>query len=278
MNAIASVASLLQDQDIAFSFFCAGSGGSELLVHGFSVSEGLFGLSQIDVELVSHEGDINLHDMLDTPATVTVHHKYAGVRHFSGVVAEASRGDEGLHRTMYSLTLLPALHRLDHGSDCRIFQQQSVPDIIKALLKEHGVEDVKWNLAGDHVTREYCVQYRESHLGFIERIAAEEGIWYYFSSGADGQHSLHFIDNPNIVSDLEGQPILEYNATSGGVVKGVFCNRFEFREKLRSTSYMQRDYTFKNPPYNQQHEHAKQEDNGSAGDYALYDYPGRQGC
>ena len=38
---------------------------------------------------------------------------------------------------------------------------------------------------------------------------------------------------------------------------------------------MQRDYTFKNPPYNQQHAHQRGEDNGSAGDYALYEYPGR---
>ena len=275
MNFIAPVAALMQDQDVAFTFACAGAGGAELLVHGFSASESLFGLTQVDVELVTTDPDIDLHGMLDADATLTVHHKYAGVRHFSGVIAACSRGEEGHNRTMYSVTMLPALHRLAHGSDCKIFQQKTVPDIIKEVLSEYGVDDVKWDLTGTHVAREYCVQYRETHLAFIERIAAEEGIWYLFTHGAEGQHTLVFLDGPEAVPNLEDQPKLEYNATAGGVVKGVFCNRFQMREQLRSTSYMQRDYTFKNPPYDQQHKHQKQEDNGSGTDYALYDYPGR---
>ncbi|PYE84181.1 contractile injection system protein, VgrG/Pvc8 family, partial [Phyllobacterium leguminum] len=34
---------------------------------------------------------------------------------------------------------MPMLHRLDHGSDSRIFQNVSVPDIIRTVLKECGV-------------------------------------------------------------------------------------------------------------------------------------------
>ncbi|WP_275078569.1 contractile injection system protein, VgrG/Pvc8 family, partial [Pseudovibrio sp. WM33] len=50
-----------------------------------------------------------------------------------------------------------------------------MPEIVKILLKEHGVEDVKWDLTEPHEAREYCVQYRESHLSFLDRITAEEG-------------------------------------------------------------------------------------------------------
>ncbi|WP_150523837.1 type VI secretion system Vgr family protein [Roseibium sediminis] len=275
MNVIARIPSLFMDQDIAFSFAAPAAEGAELLVHEFSASQAVFGLDSIHVGLVSKDGDIDLHALLDTPATLTVHHKYAGARHFAGVIAEIERGEEGFHRTLYSLTLLPMLHRLAHGSDCRIFQQKSVPDIIKEILKTHGIEDVKWDLTAEHAVREYCVQYRESHLGYLERLCAEEGIWFYHTSGENGQHTLHFIDNPQIVADLEGQPSLEYNAMPSGAVKGVFCNRFSFKERLRSTSFTQRDYTFKNPPYSQEHRQDRQEDNGSAKDYALYDYPGR---
>ena len=55
-------------------------------------------------------------------------------------------------------------------------------------------------MAGEHVAREYCVQYRETHLAFVERIAAEEGIWYYFTHGENGQHTAHFIDMPQIAA------------------------------------------------------------------------------
>ncbi|SFT50492.1 type VI secretion system secreted protein VgrG [Pseudovibrio denitrificans] len=275
MNAIVQIPQLYQDQDLAFTFSAPADPDAELLVTGFSASERLNGLTQIHIELASPNNALDLHALLDTPATLTIHHKYEGLRHLSGVVSEIARGNEGHHRTSYSLTLLPSLHRMAHGSDCRIFQKKSVPEIAKILLKEHGVEDVKWNLTEPHEAREYCVQYRESHLGFLDRITAEEGIWYFFTYGANGQHTLHFIDNPQIVSELPDQPSLEYNSTVGGAVKGVYCNSFVLREQLRATSFMQRDYTFKNPPYNQQHAHQRGEDNGSAGDYALYEYPGR---
>ncbi|KZL11707.1 type VI secretion system tip protein TssI/VgrG [Pseudovibrio sp. Ad26] len=275
MNAIVQIPQLLQEQDLAFTFAAPAQPEAGLLVTGFSATERLNGLTQIQIELASPDNALDLHSLLDTPATLTIHHKYEGLRHLSGVIAEIARGNEGHHRTSYSLTLLPSLHRLAHGSDCRIFQKKSVPEIVKILLKEHGVEDVKWDLTDTHAAREYCVQYRESHLSFLDRITAEEGIWYYFTYGANGQHTLQFIDNPQIVSQLPDQPKLEYNAMVGGAVKGVYCNSFVLREQLRATSFMQRDYSFKNPPYNQQHAHQRGEDNGSAGDYALYEYPGR---
>ncbi|QUS59146.1 type VI secretion system Vgr family protein [Pseudovibrio brasiliensis] len=275
MNAIVQIPQLFQQQDLAFTFAAPAQPEAGLLVTGFSATERLNGLTQIQIELASPDNALDLHSLLDTPATLTIHHKYEGLRHLSGVIAEIARGNEGHHRTSYSLTLLPSLHRLAHGSDCRIFQKKSVPEIVKILLKEHGVEDVKWDLTEPHEAREYCVQYRESHLSFLDRITAEEGIWYYFTYGANGQHTLQFIDNPQIVSELPDQPELEYNSMAGGAVKGVYCNSFVLREQLRATSFMQRDYSFKNPPYNQQHTHQRGEDNGSAGDYALYEYPGR---
>ncbi|MET3601889.1 type VI secretion system tip protein TssI/VgrG [Martelella mangrovi] len=275
MNAIIDMPVLYQDQDIAFTFEASALKDAKLLVHGFAAEEKLFDLTQVDIELVSDDPRIDLNALLDTPATLTIHHKYAGTRHLSGVIAGIDREDEGFRRTFYKITLLPMLSRLEHGSDCRIFQQKTVPDIIKQVLKECGVEDVQWHLAGEHLAREFCVQYRETHLAFIKRIAADEGIWFYFTHGENGQHTAHFIDMPQIVAQLPDMPELEYNANPGGAVKGVYCNRFSVREKLRSTSYTQRDYTFKRPGYSQEHRADRQEDNGSKRNYDLYSYPGR---
>ena len=275
MNVIVDMPKLFQDQDLAFSFYVDGLDDDVLRPLSFSGSEELFGLHHFNMELVSHKSDLNLHDLLDSKCTLTIHHKYQGVRHISGVVAEVSRGDKGHHRTRYSLAFLPVIHRLDHGSDCRIFQQKTVPEIIKEILKEHNITDVKWTLAGDHQPREYCVQYRETHLQFISRIAAEEGIFYYFKHGNKGTHTLNFVDDSQLSPKLEAAETLTYNADAGGNVKGPYVSQFSFSERVRSTSWAQRDYTFKNPPYNLEHKHRVQEDNGSAKDYAMYDYPGR---
>ena len=275
MNAIVDMPVLFQDQDIAFTFEVPALQDGELLVHGFVAEEKLFELTEVEIRIVSDDPKIDLNALLDTPATLTIHHKYVGIRHFSGIISDFERDDEGFHRTLYTVTFLPMLARLELGSDCRIFQQKSVPDIIKQVLKERGIEDVQWHIAGEHLAREFCVQYRETHLAFIKRIAADEGIWFYFTHGENGQHTLHFIDMPQIVAKLPDMPELEYNANPGGAVKGVFCNRFSFRERLRSTSYTQRDYTFKRPVYSQEHRADRQEDNGSKRNYDLYSYPGR---
>ena len=275
MNAITHLPELFQEQDVSFTFHAHALSRVELLVSGFTASEHINALTSIEVSLVSHDANIDLHALLDTPATLTVHHKYLGLRHFAGVISQIARGDSGHHRTSYQLTLLPALHRLSHSSDCRIFQKKSVPDIVKILLKEHGIQDVAWYMTGKHEVREYCCQYRESVLTFLQRILAEEGIWYFFTSGENGQHTLHFIDNPFIVPDLDNGSSLSYNATSGGVVRGAFCGSFTLSERLRSTSTMQRDYSFRNPDYNHQHRYERGEDNGSATDYELFEYPGR---
>jgi type VI secretion system secreted protein VgrG len=44
---------------------------------------------------------------------------------------------------------------------CRIFQHMSVPDIAKAVLREHGVSDFRENLSGSYPSQEFTVQYRE---------------------------------------------------------------------------------------------------------------------
>ncbi|WP_310621601.1 type VI secretion system tip protein TssI/VgrG [Flexibacterium corallicola] len=275
MNVINPLPTLLQKDDLAFTFYSPHVEENDLLVEDFSVTEQVFELTRIEVSLVSKRPDIDLQALIDTPASISVLHKYAGIRHFSGVVHRARRRNQGHHRTSYEVTLLPSLHRLDYGSDCRIFQLKSVPEIIKETLKRYGIENIKWHLTGEHVAREYCVQYRETHYEFIRRLCAEEGIWFYFTHSKNGSHILHFIDNYRIISTQEGQPQLEYNATSGGVTKGVFCQNLSVMEEVRSSKWTMRDYTFKNPPYNQEHTAIRQEDNGLARDYAMYDYPGR---
>ncbi|UXN07857.1 type VI secretion system tip protein VgrG (plasmid) [Bartonella sp. HY761] len=247
------------------------------VVTAFAVDEAIFGMTKIEVMLSSSDDNIDLQALLDSPGTLTVHHKYMEtLRHFSGVVVEAERGDRGHHRTAYRLVLMPSLYRLDHGSDCRVFQTKKVGDIVKELFSEHGIDNVIWDIdEGSHDAREYCVQYRESHLGFVERILAEEGIFYYFEHDKEGLLKLIISDKPNVLHDCPGLKEIEYNSLSSGSVKGLFCSSLSYREKLRATTVVQRDYTFKNPVYNQEHKERTANPNGEKHDYELYDYPGR---
>ncbi|UXM96359.1 type VI secretion system tip protein VgrG [Bartonella sp. HY329] len=247
------------------------------VVTAFAVDEAIFGMTKIEVMLSSSDDNIDLQALLDSPGTLTVHHKYMDtLRHFSGVVVEAERGDRGHHRTAYRLVLMPSLYRLDHGSDCCIFQTKKVDDIVQEIFSKHGIDNVTWDIdKSSHDAREYCVQYRESHLGFVERILAEEGIFYYFEHDKEGILKLIISDKPNVLHDCPGLKEIEYNSLSSGSVKGLFCSSLSYREKLRATTVVQRDYTFKNPVYNQEHKEKTANPNGEKHDYELYDYPGR---
>ncbi len=276
MTVMPVIPMLAQKHDIAFTLWVAGQDENKLLVTAFEADEKLNGLTRIDVALTSTDADIDLTKLIDRPATLTIHHKLlAAPRHFSGVVAAVSRGDSGHHRTAYQLTILPALHRLGHVSDSRIFQQQPVPDIVKTILAEHGIDNVHWRLHGNHVAREYCVAYRETLLAFIERICAEEGIWTYYHSDSEGRHDLIFADEPTAVPDCPHQKQLDYNAMASGALKGVYCSHLSWREQLRSTAYTLNDYTFRSPDATMEHHSRAPELNGVRDAYGLYDYPGR---
>ena len=64
--------------------------------------------------------------------------------------------------------------------DSRIFQNLTVPDIVKQILTDHGVTDVKDALTGTYTAREYCVQYQETAFAFVSLLMEDEGIFYWF--------------------------------------------------------------------------------------------------
>ncbi|WP_052245264.1 type VI secretion system tip protein VgrG [Halocynthiibacter namhaensis] len=260
-----------QDQDIAFGF-TANEG--RFVVVGFSANEAVNAPFEINIELASEDADIDLHALMDTQACLGIYDKYDAPRFLNGIITEVSRGDSGIRRTFYSVTLRPALQRLAHTSDSRIWQSKTVPDIIKQVLEEHNIINVDWRLAGTHEPREYCTQYRETALAFVERLLGEEGVFYFFEHSTDA-HTLIITDAPLTTPVLAAAPLITYNAQSGGQLKGNAISAFSQHERLRSSNYEMNDYTFKNPTARMNEARMKQEDNGLSADYKLYDHPGR---
>ncbi|WP_259779361.1 type VI secretion system Vgr family protein [Aestuariispira ectoiniformans] len=260
-----------QDQDLAFAF--SGAVG-DLRVVGFTASESINEPFEVQVDLASDDADIELQGLMDEPACVGIYNKYDEPRFLHGIVTEAERGDSGTRRTFYKVTLRPTLSRLDHGSDSRIWQAKTVPEIVAEVFDQYTITNVEWRLEEDHGVREYCTQYRETHRAFVERLLAEEGIFYFFEHSRSG-HKMILTDTPLTTPVLQHAAEIQYNSRSGGQSRSSWVSAFSQRERLRSTAYELNDYTFKNPPANQRRNHVGQEKGGQDGNYALYDYPGR---
>jgi type VI secretion system secreted protein VgrG len=98
----------------------------------------------------------------------------------------------------------PTRWRLSLRHNSRIFQRVSPLTILNTLCEERGLTDVAFAVTREPAEREYCVQYRETDLAFVERLAAEEGLFYFheFEDTERGAHRLVFADDPQVFTGL----------------------------------------------------------------------------
>ncbi len=107
------------------------------------------------------------------------------LRTLHGVVTGFKRQSGSNDQASYEITLQPRLALLGRGRQFRIYQHQSVPEIVESILRgRHGLEgqDFLFSLKREYPRREQVMQYGESDLAFIARLLAEVGIWYRFTS------------------------------------------------------------------------------------------------
>ncbi|KOY62742.1 Vrg family protein, partial [Photorhabdus heterorhabditis] len=145
----------------------------------FSLQEELSQLFTLSLTLVSQRADIDLESLLLQSVKFRVVFNGVEQRQVSGVIAQAVLRETDAHRTLYSLTVRPALWRMTLNQDSRIYHRQSVPAILNSLLKKHHVlADSQLNEF--HYIREYVTQKRESDYDFFARLVAEEGLNFWF--------------------------------------------------------------------------------------------------
>ncbi|WP_210276093.1 type VI secretion system Vgr family protein [Bartonella sp. HY038] len=264
-----------QTQDLFFTFESDGIPDGQFVVTSFMVEEAMSSLYYINIQLASRNSTHDLSSLIDKPAVLAIFDRsFKEPRYFHGIVSSAVRGDRGHAFTGYTVTLMPILHRLRFGSDNRIFQQQNVVDIVDTILKEHGIEKVKWQIRKNHIAREYATQYHETHLAFIDRILAEEGISYFFEHEKN-EHILVLGDSTLVGNDVKNDQILEYNSLSGGNTYHHYVNQFSWREEVTVSQVRQRDHFFKNPVHNFETSQNTENAKGLQQPLSIYNYPGR---
>ncbi|KRP69663.1 type VI secretion protein VgrG [Pseudomonas paralactis] len=251
--------------------------GDPFEVVSFTLEEGLSQPFKLELELVSHHPAIDFYRMLDLAAVFTIWRDDTPVRYVHGLVSLFQQGDTGFRRTRYTAVVEPTLKRFDLRSNWRIFQAQTVPEIITSMLAEHKLTDIRSEICFEHQPREYCVQAGETDLDFIARLAAEEGLLYTFEHRADG-HTLVLTDRVGGLGTIGTHtdcPVI-YQPMGGGDSKEPALNRFHYTEQVRTARQVQRDYTFTHPRYDQQHTATGDQDlKNQHKDYERYDYPGR---
>ncbi|MDL0438428.1 type VI secretion system tip protein TssI/VgrG [Stutzerimonas frequens] len=229
---------------------------------------------RFDLELVSERPDLDLQALLHKPAFLAFDPAGKGIH---GLVHRIAQGESGQRLTRYRLTLVPQLAYLAHRTNQRIFQHLSVPQIIAQVLEEHGIQADTYRFQlGPMVypPREYCVQYDETDLHFIQRLCEEEGIHYHFEHSTGG-HVLVFGDDQTSFARL-GQPTA-YLQDNGMTADEPVIKRFAVRIATRTSRVSRRDYDFEQPRLRMEAAYRGEPAANAMPqpDLEDYDYPGR---
>lgn len=246
-------------------------GADALLVRDVTITEELGRLFTINLELGSTE-DINFEDLLGQNVTIRLNLKN-GKRYFNGFVSSLSQGvNEGRFMRYYA-TVNSWLWFLTRTSDCKIFQNKTVPEIIKEVLQDLGFSDIVDRLSGGYRTWEYCVQYRETDFNFLSRLLEQEGIYYYFKH-EEGKHTLYLADDMSSHDNMEGYGTITYYPPDEAVVREDECiSTWNLTKNLQPGAYSLNEYDFKNPKADLK-TNCNVPRTHTRADYEIYDYPG----
>ncbi|MFO1138028.1 MAG: type VI secretion system tip protein TssI/VgrG [Paracoccus sp. (in: a-proteobacteria)] len=207
---------------------------------------------EFHVSAISGSAVIKASALLGTVACVSVQsdrNHSDRLRHFHGIVDRFSfDGSDEQGHWLYSLVLRPRMWMLGKATDNRIFQSMSVKDIVSKVLDQHGCTDYVWDLRGTLPIRDYCVQYGETDLDFVQRLLEHEGIFYFFRF-QDDKHILVLCDDLQALEpagDVSELAFRETNAdqyAGGGVISEFRCV-----EQIVPGSHSLTDYDFEKPP------------------------------
>lgn len=231
----------------------------------------------LTLTLLGTDARIDRSRLLGQPVTVTIPtQSLLTPRFINGKVTRVAVSAvelTGTRYAVYQLTVEPDLWPMKRDRNLRIFQGQTVPQIVKTLLGEHQV-NLEDKLTGSYRVWDYCVQYQESSLDFISRLMELEGIAYHFSHEAD-KHTMVLTDAATQHQPFSGYEVIPYHQTpSGGSTDEEGISQWALEDSVTPGIYSLDDYDFRKPNawlFQAQQNPASPK----PGSIDVYDWPGR---
>jgi type VI secretion system secreted protein VgrG len=246
----------------------------ELLIFRMEGHEALGRLYEYTVDLLSDNESISPDDLLGKQMTIEMDMVNTTKRYFDGYVSRFTQVGHVAYFAHYRATLRPWFWLLTQSSDCRIFQNKTVPEIIKEVFTDKGFSDFEERLSGSYRQWEYCVQYRETDFNFLSRLLEQEGIYYFFKH-EPGKHTMILCDDYGSHSVLDAYADIPYlpPTEAGSSRWRDYIHSWKFSKSVRPGKYAHTDYDFKKPKSDLS-SNALQPRSHSYADYEIYDYPG----
>lgn len=160
----------------------------------------------IEVELRRRDGRLDLEKVRGARIGIVFEDNGELKRRIWGVVVHITDRLNQTHRwRRYAIRVAPRMHALTlvHASD--IHMDRSAIEVIEDKLGRHLPTDAfETNLLAQYPQREFVVQYQESDLAFVSRLAEHLGVWFYFVFGDDIDEG----DKVVLCDSMDGYPEL----------------------------------------------------------------------
>lgn len=222
-------------------------GSDALLLDSFSGSERVSQPFRFVLRLLSPDPNLDMEALLTKPAVLSFNMTEDCERHVHGHIVRMSLleyGQDGM--AAYEAELAPWLWFLKLYSDCRIFQNKTVPEIVEQVFRQRGFSDYQLKLQGSFPQREYVVQYRETDFNFVSRLLEDEGIFYYFEQSQD-KHTLVLANDNSALTTCPTKPQARYLATTGTHQPEDSVVSLETEFKTHTGAASLTDYDFEKP-------------------------------
>src|SRR5262245_60722599 len=248
-------------------------GEDVLLFHGMHAREEMGRLGEYQLDLLSPKKDVNPDGILGKNVTIKLALPDDSLRYFNGFVSRFSAGGQYGRYYRYFAVVRPWLWFLTRTTDCRIFQEMTVPDIVKKVFGDHPDADFTFELTGSYRKWVYCVQYRETDFNFISRLLEEEGIYFYVKH-TDGHNTVVLTDSTSKHETTSGYEKISY-VSPEQVIRPELerITSWDFTREIQPGVYVHDDYDLERPSVELKTRKVLAR-GYSPSDYEIYDYPG----
>jgi len=218
-------------------------GPDALLLESFEGKESIAGGFKYTLGLLAKDPGVSAAKLIRAPVTVKLAQADGSERVINGLVSRFVQLDQAEGLTVYEAEIRPWYWFLSLTSDFCIWQNKSIPDIVKAVCSEQGFTDLAFKCVKPHKPHEYRVQYGETHLDFITRLMEEEGIFWF--ADHDGKKCNMVVADDNSVAKTAVK--LRLSTIAHDTEDEAVLSWFNVSQDVRPGKYTHMDYNFETP-------------------------------
>lgn len=246
-------------------------GPDKLLLKSMSGREELGRLFDYHLVLLDPAQDVDPDKLVGTNVTIRLQLENQKTRYFNGYIASLSFLGYEANAGVYHAQMVPWLWLLSRTSDCRIFQEKTVKQILEEVFKDFGFQDYEFKLSGSYKPKVHCVQYNETALNFVSRLMEHEGIYYWWKH-ENGKHTMVITDDMAKHQEHPERSKIEWRPRTGLLEDG-FLYDLRVQKTVSTGAFATNDYNFKKPKQDLRSKLAKEKKHAAA-KFEHFEFPG----